>query len=532
MNDNIINQINSGKTFLGIELGSTRIKAVLTNINGIAVAVGTHQWENSYLEGMWTYSIDEIWQGIQSCYTNLADDVNRKYNTHLVNIGAIGISAMMHGYLAFDKDDNLLTPFRTWRNTITGQASEILTNEFRYNIPQRFSISHLYQAVINKESHINDIRFFTTLAGYVHWKLTGNKVLGIGDASGMFPIDDHTKKHNQIMLDRFDNLTAEYNLGWKLKNILPKILFAGENAGAITETGAKLLDLSGKLKSGVPACPPEGDAGTGMVATNSIAKRTCNVSAGTSVFAMIVLEHELKKVHTEIDLVTTPDGNPVAMVHCNNCTSDLNSWVGLFKEFSEIFGTDISTDKLYTTLFNKALEGDSDCGGLLSYNYLSGEHITNFEEGRPIFVRTAESKFNLANFMRTLLYTSLGTLKTGLDILINQENVAVDRILGHGGFFKTKEVGQRIMSAATNTPVSVMETADEGGAWGISILASYMFNKESNQTLESYLNDMIFANSKSHTIYPNEKDVIGFEKFMDIFTKGLDIERSAVENLK
>lgn len=430
-----------------------------------------------------------------------------------------------------NKNGELLVPFRTWRNGITGEASEALTEAFQYNIPQRWSIAHLYQAILNGEDHVKDIDFFTTLAGYIHWKLTGQKVLGIGDASGMFPIDPETKQYHAAMIQKFDLLVADKNYPWKLKDILPKILVAGENAGILTPEGAKLLDPSGNLEAGIPLCPPEGDAGTGMVATNSVAKRTGNVSAGTSVFAMVVLEKELKKVYPEIDLVTTPDGSLVGMVHANNCTSDLNAWVGLFREFAESFGMEVDMNQLFGTLYNKALEGDKDCGGLLSYGYLSGENITGVTEGRPLFVRSPESRFNLANFMRTHLYTSLGALKVGMDILLKEEHVQIDKILGHGGLFKTKGVGQGILAAAIDTPVSVMETAGEGGPWGMALLASYMLNKESDETLAHYLSEKVFAGNKGTSMDPDPEDVKGFETFIERYKKGIAIEKAALENL-
>jgi sugar (pentulose or hexulose) kinase len=528
----IKNAIINGKTVLGIEFGSTRIKAVLIGEDNEPIASGGHDWENRYVNNIWTYSLEDIWAGVQDSYKNMAEDVKEKYGVTIESIGAIGFSAMMHGYMAFDKEGELLVPFRTWRNTITEKASEELTKLFNYNIPQRWSIAHLYQAILNEEEHVADISFQTTLEGYIHWKLTGEKVIGVGEASGMFPIDIDTKNYNSHMVEQFDELIASKNFSWKLENIFPRVLVAGENAGVLTEEGAKLLDVTGQLKSGIPLCPPEGDAGTGMVATNSITKRTGNVSAGTSVFAMIVLEKELSKVYEEIDLVTTPTGNLVAMVHCNNCTSDLNSWVGLFKEFAEAMGVEVDMNKLFATLYNKALEGDSDCGGLLAYNYFSGEHITNFEEGRPLFVRSPESKFNLANFMRVNLFTSLGALKTGLDILLKQEGVQLDEILGHGGLFKTKDVGQKILAAAMDAPVSVMETAGEGGAWGIAILASYMLNKDENETLDDYLTQKVFAGKVGTKIDPNPKDVDGFNEFIKRYTKGLAIERAAIDNLK
>lgn len=530
--NNIKNAIINGKTVLGIELGSTRIKAVLIDENNTPIASGSHDWENKYVNNIWTYGLDDIWTGVQDSYKKMAEDVKEKYGVTIETIGAIGFSAMMHGYMVFNKEGELLVPFRTWRNTITEKASEELTKLFNYHIPQRWSIAHLYQAILNGEEHVADIDFQTTLEGYIHWKLTGEKVIGVGEASGMFPIDIDTKNYNARMIDQFDELVASKNFSWKLGDILPKVLLAGENAGVLTEEGAKLLDVTGQLKAGIPFCPPEGDAGTGMVATNSIAKRTGNVSAGTSVFAMIVLEKELSKAYEEIDLVTTPTGNLVAMVHCNNCTSDLNAWVGLFKEFAEAFGVEVDMNKLFATLYNKALEGDSDCGGLLAYNYFSGEHITGFEEGRPLFVRSAESKFNLANFMRVHLFTSLGALKTGLDLLLKEEGVKVDEMLGHGGLFKTKGVGQKIMAAAIDAPVSVMETAAEGGAWGIAVLASYMINKDENETLDDYLTNKVFAGQIGTKIDPDSKDVEGFNEFIKRYTSGLAIERTAIDSLK
>lgn len=415
---------------------------------------------------------------------------------------------------------------------MTEQASEELTQLFAYHIPQRWSIAHLYQAILNKEEHVKDIDFMTTLEGYVHWKLTGEKVLGVGEASGMFPLDMNIHNYDKKRMAQFDELVAPYEFPWKLADILPKVLVAGEEAGLLTEAGAKLLDVTGELEAGVPLCPPEGDAGTGMVATNSVAQRTGNVSAGTSVFAMVVLEKELSKVYREIDLVTTPTGNLVAMVHCNNCTSDLNAWVGIFKEFAESMGMKVDMNQLFGTLYRKAMEGDADCGGLLSYNYFSGEHITGFEEGRPMFVRTPESKFNLANFMRVHLFTSLGALKTGMDILLKEEGVKLDKILGHGGLFKTKGVGQNLLSAAIDTPVSVMETAGEGGAWGIAMLASYLVNKEEGESLEEYLDNKVFAGQEGTEVQPDGRDVKGFDEFMVRYKLGLAIERAAVDSLK
>lgn len=523
--------IEAGKTSLGIEFGSTRIKAVLVGEDNAPIASGSHEWENRLDNGVWTYTLEDIWTGLQDCYRDLAVDVKKQYDVELTTVGALGFSAMMHGYMVFDKAGEQLVPFRTWRNTMTEQAAKELTELFRFNMPQRWSGAHLYQAILNKEEHVKDIDFITTLAGYVHWKLTGEKVLGVGDASGMFPIDSTTRNWNKEMLAKFDELVAPKGYPWKVEDILPKVLVAGEKAGTLTEEGAKLLDPTGKLQAGIPVCPPEGDAGTGMAATNSVAVRTGNVSAGTSVFAMIVLEKPLSKVYGEIDMVTTPDGMPVAMVHSQNCTSDLNAWVKLFRENLESFGVKVDTNTLYGTLYNKALEGDADCGGLLPYCYFSGEHITHFEEGRPLFARTPDSKFTLANFMRSHLFTSVGALKLGMDILLKEEGVVVDKLLGHGGFFKTKGVGQKVMAAAVNAPVSVMETAGEGGAWGIALLAAYRKNKTEGESLASYLEEQVFAKEESVQIAPDPKDVEGFEAFMNRYKEGLEIERAAVVHL-
>lgn len=522
-----MNVIESGKTVLGIELGSTRIKAVLIDENHKPIASGSHDWENKLVDNIWTYSLEDIWAGVQDSYAKMAAEVKEKYGTELIKIGAIGFSAMMHGYMAFDKSGKLLVPFRTWRNSITEEASEKLTELFNYNIPQRWSIAHLYQAILNKEEHVNDISFITTLAGYIHWKLTGKKVLGVGEASGMFPIDINTKQFDKTMTDKFNSLLST---PWELQDIMPEVLLAGEDAGELTEEGAKLLDVSGKLQSGIPLCPPEGDAGTGMVATNSVEKRTGNVSAGTSVFAMIVLEKELSRVYPEIDLVTTPMGDLVAMVHANNCTSDINSWVNIFKEFAEAIGCDISIPKLFDTLYVKSLEGDADCGGLMSYGYLSGENITHMESGCPLFVNPVNAKMNLANFMRTHLFSSMGALKIGMDILMKQEGVKLDKILGHGGLFKTEKVGQSYMAAAINAPVTVMETAGEGGAWGIALLAAYMINKKNGETLAQYLDNNVFSGMPGITIAPDEKDADGFNKFIERYKNGLTIERAAIDS--
>ncbi|MBQ3425246.1 MAG: FGGY-family carbohydrate kinase [Clostridia bacterium] len=524
--------IRDGKARMGIELGSTRIKAVLIDSAGETIAQGDHEWENQLVNNIWTYDLADVWKGLQACYASLADNVRKQYDVEITRLEAIGISAMMHGYLPFDRNGKQLAGFRTWRNTITGEAAERLTERLNFNIPQRWSIAHLYQAILNQEEHVSDICFLTTLSGYVHWQLTGNKVLGIGDASGMFPIDSTANDFDAAMMDSFDALVADKGFPWKLRDIFPKVMVAGECAGLLTENGAKLLDPSGRLEAGIRLCPPEGDAGTGMVATNSVATRTGNVSAGTSVFAMIVLEKALNKVHREIDMVTTPSGEPVAMVHCNNCTSDLNAWVRLFGEFAEAAGIKLDANQLYGTLYRKALEADPDCGDLLAYNYFSGEHITGFDEGRPLFARTPDSRFTLANFMRTHLYAALASLKLGMNILLDEEHVKVDQILGHGGLFKTKGVGQKIMAAAINVPVSVMETAGEGGAWGIGLLAGYMADKAGEETLKDYLAERIFAGKLGECVEPTQEDVASFDSYIARFCQGLPIERAAVECIK
>ncbi|HBF37956.1 MAG TPA: ATPase [Firmicutes bacterium] len=526
------NAIINGQTVIGIELGSTRIKTVLIDGANTPIASGSHDWENSYVNNIWTYSIEDIWRGVQDSYLKMATNVKEQYGVPLQTVASIGISGMMHGYMVFDRNEKLLTPFRTWRNNITGPASEALTKLFTYPIPQRWSIAHLYQAILNHETHIPEIQTMTTLAGYIHWKLTGRKVLGVGEASGVFPIDLKTKKFNLQMIKQFNELIGPSHYPWLLEGILPTVLMAGEKAGELTAAGAKLLDVSGQLQPGIPLCPPEGDAGTGMVATNSISVRTGNVSAGTSVFAMIVLEKELSKVYPEIDLVTTPEGELVAMAHSNNCTSNYDAWMGLFSEVIKALGMKVEKPKLYDTLLSMALEGDPDCGGLLAYGYISGEHITHFEEGRPMFVRSSSGNFNLANFMRVNLFTSLGAMKIGLNILFDKESVKVDRITGHGGFFKTKDVGQKIMAAAFNVPVSTMETAGEGGAWGIALLASYMVHRGNNESLGDFLEQKAFVGKQGSSITPDPADVVGFNEFMKRYIGGLAIERSAVENLQ
>ena len=521
--------IETGQAVLGIEFGSTRIKAVLVDRENKPIAQGSHTWENQLVDGLWTYSIDAIWHGLQDCYADLRQDVLKQYGVEIETLGAIGISAMMHGYMAFNKEEEILVPFRTWRNTNTGKAAAALSELFVYNIPLRWSISHLYQAILDNESHVKDIDFLTTLAGYVHWQLTGQKVLGIGDASGMLPIDPETKDYSAQMVEKFNNLVAPNGFNWTLLDILPKVLMAGDNAGALTEEGVKRLDVSGHLKAGVPVCPPEGDAGTGMVATNAVKQRTGNVSAGTSSFSMIVLEKDLSKPYEMIDMVTTPDGNLVAMVHCNNCTSDLNAWVGIFKQFQELMGQPVDMDELYGKLYNHALTGDADCGGLIAYNYFSGEPVTGLAEGRPLFVRSAEDKFNLANFMRAHLHAAVGVLKIGNDILFNEEKIKVDRITGHGGLFKTAGVGQRILAAAINSPISVMKTAGEGGAWGIALLASYLVNNDKKQSLPDFLDEKVFVGDAGVEIAPTAEDVAGFNTYIERYKAALPVEQAAVD---
>ena len=517
--------IDLKKTVLGIELGSTRIKAVLIDERHVPVAAGDYEWENRLVNGIWTYSMDDVHTGIRTCFANLKADVLEKYGTELTEAGAVGVSAMMHGYLPFDKDGKQLAEFRTWRNTITGEAAGKLTELFGFNIPQRWSIAHLYQAILNQEAHVKDIAFLTTLAGYIHWKLTGEKVMGVGEASGMFPIDSRTLDYDEAMLQKFNALT-----GIDLRAILPKVLPAGVNAGHLTEAGARFLDPTGTLKAGVPVAPCEGDAGTGMTATNSVRVRTGNVSAGTSDFAMIVTDKPLG-VHREIDMVTTPDGLPVAMVHCNNCTSDINAWVNLFAEYSSLMGQPVDKGRLFTKLFQVALEGDKDCGGLLSFNYFSGEGVTDLDEGRPLFMRMQNSRFTLPNFMRTHLLSALATLKIGLDILTQTERVEIDKLYGHGGFFKTPEVGQRMLSAAVGAPVSVMETAGEGGPYGMAMLGAYMLWKDQGESLPDYLDNKVFAEAKSSTLMADAADVAGFNAFLTRYKRALPLEKTATEVL-
>lgn len=532
MSEHTKQAIKEGKTYLGIEFGSTRIKAVLIDENHAAIALGTHDWENRLENGIWTYSLEDIWGGLQDCYRSLAEDVQKKYGLSLTTVGALGFSGMMHGYMPFNAEGDLLVPFRTWRNTMTEEACKKLVQVLDFNIPQRWSIAHLYQAILKKEPHVKEIRYFTTLAGYIHWKLSGEKVLGVGEASGMFPIDSTTCDYDKGMINQFNLLIEKEGLPWKLQELLPKVLCAGEQAGTLSAEGAKLLDPTGTLQSGIPMCPPEGDAGTGMTATNAVRVRTGNVSAGTSVFSMVVLEKALKKVHEEIDMVTTPDGMPVAMVHCNNCTSDLNAWVNLFAEFAQTFGMQIDKNELYGTLYRKALEADTDCGGLLAYNFFSGEPVVGLNEGRPLFVRTPDADFSLANFMRSHLYSALATLKVGNDILLKEEQVTVDSLMGHGGLFKTPVVGQQILAAALNAPVTVMDTASEGGPWGMAVLAAFMQEKKAGEGLADYLDQKVFAGQSGSTISPRAEDVAGFDRFVENYKATLPAEKAAVAGLQ
>ncbi len=522
--------IAGGETSLGIEFGSTRIKAVLIDRRFNTIASGSYEWENQLKDGYWTYDQAEILTGLQAAYREMKREVDEKYGVKLRTVGSIGFSAMMHGYMAFDDKGELLVPFRTWRNATTGDAARRLTELFQFNIPERWSIAHLYQAILNEEEHVPRIDYLTTLAGYIHWLLTGSKAIGIGDASGIFPIDEFSHNYNPSMIKQFGELIADRGYPWKLEDLLPKVYLAGQRAGELTAAGAGILDPDRDLAPGIPLCPPEGDAGTGMVATNSVRKRTGNISVGTSVFAMIVLEKELPGVYPEIDMVTTPSGSPVAMVHANNCSSDLNAWMDLFREFSEAMGMGADSGKLFSVLLNKALEADPDGGGLLSYGYLSGENITGLEQGRPLFVRSPESRFNLANFMRTHLFTAFGALKIGMDILTENERVAIDSILAHGGLFKTPIVGQRLLAAALNVPVSVMSTAGEGGAWGMALLASYMINSGQGANLADFL-EQVFRDVAGEELAPNAADVQGFETFIARYKAGLAIEQAAVEHL-
>jgi sugar (pentulose or hexulose) kinase len=517
---------------LGIELGSTRIKAVLIGEDSAPIASGGFGWENKLINGIWTYDLADVWSGLRESYRSLCTAIQDKYGVPLRTFGAMGISGMMVGYLVFDQQGRQLVPFRTWRNSITEEASKALTRLFHFNIPQRWSIAHLYQAMLNHESHVNDIAMLTTLSGYVHHKLTGWNVVGVGEASGILPVDEKSCDYNERMVGQFSELLAPASIPWKLRDILPSSCRAGSPAGVLTEEGARLLDPSGQLQPGIPFCPPEGDGITGMVATNCVRPGTCNVSAGTSIFTLIILDEMLKDVNPDIEFLATPEGKPAAMVHASTCTSDLDAWVGLFREFKNRLGADVDEPRLYELLYGMALESDADAGGLLAYNYLAGEHLTRFEEGRPLFARHPNSRFNLANFMRAHLYAALATFRVGLDRLFSQEGVKITRVLGHGGFFKTEGVGQRIMAAVMNAPVAVMQTAGEGGAWGIALLAMYLHNRQPGETLVDFLEKKVFLNQKDNMIMPDPVDVAGFNVFMKQFKQGLPIERAAVVNIK
>ena len=506
------------KNFLGIEFGSTRIKAVAIDETFNTVASGDYVWKSDYTDGVWTYSLDEVQKGLIEAVKGVSS---------AGTYDAMGVSAMMHGYLAFDAEWNLLVPFRTWQNTITAQAADELTKLFGFNIPQRWSISHLYQAILNGEPHVGSIAHITTLAGYVHYKLSGVNALGIGDASGMFPIGSDCASYDQDMLDKFDSLIADKGFGWKIRDILPDVLPAGANAGTLTESGSEYI--GGLLPAGIPLAPAEGDAGTGMVTTNAISPRTGNVSAGTSIFSMVVLEKPLAKVYPEIDIVTTPTGKPVAMVHCNNCTNDMNAWIGMLKENAALFGAEPDTGDLYTKLYQKSLEGDPDCGGVLCMNYMAGEGVTHIDNGRPFFIRKPDSNFTLANFMRAQIFASMSTLALGMEILA-VEGVKIDSLTGHGGLFKTPVVGQSYMAAACRAPVTVMETAGEGGPYGMALLAAYSI-MGGGKSLEEFLNAEVFANAKSSTLEPKAEDVEGFAKYMEMFKLALSVEKAAAENL-
>ena len=523
-------KLEQKSTSLGLELGSTRIKAVLAGPDGTVLASGAHDWQNRFEGGYWTYHLDEVWTGVQHAFRDLARNYEAAFGEPLRTVGALGVSAMMHGYLPFDRQGRPLTAFRTWRNTTTRAAAEALTERFRFNIPQRWTVAHFYQAILNGEDHVRQVDFLTTLAGYLHWQLTGQKVLGIGDASGVFPIDSRTCDYDAGMLASFDELLAGAGLHCHLRDLLPRVLCAGQDAGTLTEAGARLLDPAGNLQAGIPLCPPEGDAGTGMAATNSVAPRTGNVSAGTSIFAMVVLEKALSKVYPEIDMVTTPAGDPVAMVHCNNCTSDLNAWVELLAQNAELCGAKVNKGELFTKLFNLSLQGAPDCGGVIPVNYYSGEGVTHFDAGRPMLLRGPESDFSLANLTRANIYSAFATLAIGLDIL-NEEHVALDTLLGHGGLFKTPGVAQRYLAAAAHTAVTCTETAGEGGPYGMALLAAYRVEHADGETLANYLQNRVFAGAASTTLNPDAADEAGFAAFLKEYKKALCAERTAVETM-
>lgn len=526
----ITQAIETGTVSLGVEIGSTRIKSVLITREFKTIASGNYQWENQFENGVWTYSLDQLWEGIQDSYKQLRAEVESKYHTSLTKIDNIGISAMMHGYLAFSKEDELLVPFRTWRNNITGPATDQLTELFGFNIPQRWCIAHLYQAILNEEEHVDKVSFLTTLSGYVHWQLTGEKVLGIGDASGAFPIDEAKGDYNESFIEKFEQLEEVKKYSWSVREIFPKVLKAGKEAGRLTEAGAELLDPSGKLQRGSAMAPPEGDAGTGMIATNSIRKRTGNISIGTSAFAMVVLDKSLQKVHREIDIVTTPDGSNVAMVHTDNCSSDIDAWLQIFQEFAERLGINLPPEKLYETLFLNASKSDPDAGGLLNYSYLSGEVITEIADGRPMFVRTMNSNFTLANFIQAQLYGAFAPLAIGMDTLTEDEQIKLDVMIAQGGLFKTPVIAQQVLANALDIPISVMETAGEGGPWGMAVLAEYM-KKSAEVSLEDFLDQEVFESPETMTLNPETEGVKGYAEFLKRYQAGLPAEREAGDKL-
>lgn len=530
-NDNLKDIISSGDINLGVEFGSTRIKAVLTTAGARVITQSSYDWENQLKDGIFTYDLNEVWVGLRKCYEDIRNYIKKEYDAEITRLASMGFSAMMHGYLVFDNNGELLVPFRTWRNTITGQSADILSRSFNFNVPQRWSIAHLYQSILNKEEHVNNIDFLTTLAGYVHWKVTGEKVIGIGDASGIFPIDDTSMNYDKGMMDKFKELSEKDGFTIPLENIFPNVLSAGQTGGALTAEGALMIDPTGMLQAGIPVCPPEGDAGTGMVATNSITPETGNISAGTSIFAMIVLEKNLSQYYSEIDMVTTPDGHPVAMVHCNTCTSDIDAWVKLFYEFAKHADKNMDISDVYSLLYKLALNGSYDCGGLTSINYFSGEPVVNIADGAPLFIRKADSQFNLSNFMRTHIYSSFATVKIGLDLLFNEEKIKLKKLLGHGGLFKVENVAQQMLASALDTPVEVTGTAGEGGAWGMAILAEYMVRRKQNQSLDQYLSEKIFADTDSRVCFPVKDETEGFDSFLKRYKKALKIEGFAVETM-
>ncbi len=528
-NNKLKEVIASGDISLGVEFGSTRIKAVLTATGAYVIAKSSYNWENQLIDGIFTYDLEEVWTGLRKCYKDIVEDVKQEYDVEVTKISSMGFSAMMHGYLVFDKQGDLLVPFRTWRNTITEQSANILSRNFNFNIPQRWCIAHLYQSILNKESHVDNIDFLTTLAGYVHWMVTGERVIGIGDASGIFPIDETTLDYNKNMMEQFKELAEKDGFTMPFEDIFPKVLLAGQSGGRLTKEGALLIDPTGMLKGGTLICPPEGDAGTGMVATNSITPKTGNISAGTSIFAMIVLEKNLSKYYSEIDMVTTPIGHPVAMVHCNTCTTDIDAWVKVFYEFAKQIDNNVNISDVYNLLYQSALNGKFDCGGLTSVNYFSGEPVVKIKDGAPLFIRKADNEFNLSNFMRTHIYSSFATVKIGLDMLFNDQEIKIKKLLGHGGLFKVEKIAQQMLASALDTPVEITDTASEGGAWGMAILAEYMSRKEQNQSLAEYLNTEIFADTKSTVCYPNKEETEGFNRFLEEYKKSLQVEKFAVE---